>query len=751
MSYGYGSRQDPPARTVPAGDPGPRLNAPTSAESRGAQALPGSGHVGEATAGILRSEDFLFVIDLDEGRITTFQDEGVPGAVFGRLTEEGEDPVRYGFEIYDESGDVIIGADGLGVGVVGGAQLIPGSITEIQLAEDAVTETRIAPGAVTQIRLAENAVGSLQLAPNSVTATRIAEGAVEEIALAPGSVTTTRIQEGAVVTETIADGAVVAGKIFAGTITSAEIATGTITAANILGGTITAQEIAANAITATEIAADTITANEIAAGAITADEIQAETITGDLIQGETITGDLIAGNTITADNIFGSTITAEELAANSVGTEQLQAGSVTADEIEAGTITANELSSNEVSALFATVGILEAGILRSSDERIAFDLDGAQLVVTDGNATIRGVFGNLGPGPEDWGFEVYDASGELIVGATGLGIDVVGTQQIQDAAITTAQIEDAAITTAKIDELDASVITTGFLSADVLEVGSINGNVLEVGSITGDRVGFRQLTGDRIGTNQITATEVQANTITANEIAANTITADEIEAGTITTDLIDAGAITADLIEAGAISTEKISASEGIDASRINAERLDAFTAILGEVEAGVLTSPGGTAAILLGGAFSLPSGVTRYLNLTAENDEPFLRHEDLELRADGTRQWPSEVLNPPSITSLSKEDSYYDTGFNGHLFDVEFTISENTPSDWRLDFRFFREGSQVASLLDQPLTVSQPVQELALGGSASDEISVQIELYDPDSDVVADIARTRPTTVQSI
>src|SRR5690606_6722486 len=85
---------------------------------------------------------------------------------------------------------------------------LSGTITETQIANDAVTTPKLKAGAVTTDKLAAEAVTADKLAANSVTAGKIAAGAVKADA----------IDAGAVTADKLAANSVSADKIYGGTL-----------------------------------------------------------------------------------------------------------------------------------------------------------------------------------------------------------------------------------------------------------------------------------------------------------------------------------------------------------------------------------------------------------------------------------------------------------------------------------------------------------------------------------------------------
>lgn len=91
---------------------------------------------------------------------------------------------------------------------------------------------------------------------------------------------------------------------------------------------------------------------------------------------------------------------------------------------------------------------------------------------------LRVLLGMLGPEVEDWGIEVYDAAGNAILTADGLGTDVVGSGQVQNGAISTPHVQAGAIDT---NELAADAVIADIIAANAVQAQHIASYTMEVG------------------------------------------------------------------------------------------------------------------------------------------------------------------------------------------------------------------------------------------------------------------------------
>jgi len=248
---------------------------------------------------------------------------------------------------------------------------LTGTITETQIANDAITSPKIFAGAITTNKIATGAITANEIAGNTITAGQIASGAIS--------------------TDELAANAVTAAKIAVGTITANEIASNTITAGQIAATTITAAQLATNAVTADKIEAGAVTAAKISVTNLAAMSAQ----TGSLSVNGTLTlgssGKIITtGTTYDTNGVFlgedGPGVYKFSVGGSSGrlafdGTNlflpggRLVNGSVAEAAIADDAITAGKISVSSLSAISADFGNMTAG---------AIDLTAGSYVVRHG-------------------------------------------------------------------------------------------------------------------------------------------------------------------------------------------------------------------------------------------------------------------------------------------------------------------------------------------------------------------------------
>lgn len=179
------------------------------------------------------------------------------------------------------------------------------------------------------------------------------------------------------------------------------------------------------------------------------------------------------------------------------------------------------------------------GELTDVDEKFHISFLDRRITVQDEQSTpvTRVRLGRLGSGDTDYGLEVFDASGNSVLSATGLGVDSVGTNQIQDGAVTEPKVGDGAITTPKLDSLavteakiddaavELSTKVTGLLQEAnaVAALRNINVTVNSDGTLSGaggGQVSIADLPGLVDGETQIADLSIVGTLIATREIAA---------------------------------------------------------------------------------------------------------------------------------------------------------------------------------------------------------------------------------------
>lgn len=240
------------------------------------------------------------------------------------------------------------------------------------------------------------------------------------------------------------------------------------------------------------------------------------------------------------------------------------------------------------------LGEKTAGRIFSEDGLFKVEPEEHLLTVLDEAETTRVLLGRLGLLTTDYGLEVYNESGGLILGATGLGINVVGTDQLADSAVTSLKLASGSVTTEKLGDqvvtrvkLDSGLTVPEVVNAlpTLPDPGYADGALVVLttdwklyrnaggtwtvavptsdltGTIAETQITDGAISTPKLAANAVTAAKVAAGTITANEIAANTLTAGQIAAGAIGAAEIAAGAVITAKLAAGAVTANEIAAN----------------------------------------------------------------------------------------------------------------------------------------------------------------------------------------------
>ncbi|UCC43533.1 MAG: hypothetical protein JSU65_10360 [Candidatus Zixiibacteriota bacterium] len=251
------------------------------------------------------------------------------GASTGQVIKfDGSDWVPGNDDAGGGSGDIT--AVYPGSGLAGGGET--GDVT-LSIADEGVTEEKVADNAVSTAKIASLAVTTPKLNDGAVTSSKLIASAVTNEKLADGSVTQTKIGAGAVGTDQLIDNAVTSGKIGSGAVGNAQLATDAVTGGKILDMTVMTSDLGTQAVTSDRIATQAVTSNKIAdgavvnakigTGAITADKIQSDAVTQPKLANGAVTNDKIAASAVTSDNIQDGTISFADVGTNGATSGQV--------------------------------------------------------------------------------------------------------------------------------------------------------------------------------------------------------------------------------------------------------------------------------------------------------------------------------------------------------------------------------------------------------------------------------------------
>ena len=124
-----------------------------------------------------------------------------------------------------------------------------GGVTTAKLADDAVTQPKIAASAIHTENINDNAVTTAKITDSNITTAKIANNAV----------TTPKILDSAVSEAKLGSSVVTTAKLAAGAVTEAKLATNAVTTDKINSGVITNAKLAANAVGTANIADEAVT------------------------------------------------------------------------------------------------------------------------------------------------------------------------------------------------------------------------------------------------------------------------------------------------------------------------------------------------------------------------------------------------------------------------------------------------------------------------------------------------------------
>ena len=447
---------------------------------------------------------------------------------------------------------------------------VNGTLNSSQIADNAITNDKLAPLAVDVSKLADGSISAAKLAANAVDATKFASG-IRPVEIVSSLPATGNI-EGRTVYLTIDDKlyrytgstwtAATPASDITGQMTDAQIAA--INAAKVTG-TLVSSQIADTAITNSKLAALAVDAVKLADNAITTTKVADNAISTSKLQANAITADKIAANAITAKSLL--LVDFENLVPNGKFEDSASSISSYLTVVGANTTMAYVASDNTGSLMLRMVKTTTASnseirttafIPVAASEVLYFETsfksgttdnstNGAyyRLMWFDANkALITPNYVELA-GNKAFGTTWTDYSGKITVPA-GACYGQVRFFNTSTTALTLL-IDRAILRRANA----ANLIVDGGITTNHLAAGSVTTAALAAGSVVADDIAASAVTAGKIAVDAVTSSTIAAGSVTADKIAANSIAAGQIAAGAIGATQIAAKAITVDKLLIG--------------------------------------------------------------------------------------------------------------------------------------------------------------------------------------------------------
>jgi hypothetical protein len=316
VTASIGPQPDGGVATIPVGGPPP----PEPSAPYGEPLMAGvrAGWNGEFVGGAARPSNFAYVV-VHVGPTVGFITD--PSNAYGTLTEAGTLPVvpwlgpaYIRLVGYNTSTPSVTGPASITIGPI-----TPAMVVAQELLDGIVTEVKLADQAVSAVKVKLAAIGTAQIAGNAVTLAQLADGSVNGSKILGNAIAPVHLSLGAVTGPAIAAESVSTAALMAGAVTADRVAANTLTAGQIAANAIGTDELAANSVVAGKVAANTITGNEILGNSIGA---------AHLVAGAVQAGKIAAG-AVTAGTLAAGAVTAGTIAVNAVTAGAIQAGSVT--------------------------------------------------------------------------------------------------------------------------------------------------------------------------------------------------------------------------------------------------------------------------------------------------------------------------------------------------------------------------------------------------------------------------------------
>jgi len=242
-----------------------------------------------------------------------------------------------------------IHAQFVGLDAVSSAEILDGSVTNNDLADNSVIAAKIAPNAIGSSHIQSGAVGTAQIAIDAVTSNQIADNSIVGFDhIVSGSISGSLLTNNSINSDHIQVGAVDSSEIASNAVRSAEIDDFSIDSIDIAADAITNSKIADGAVGLIQMDDNSVGSNEIINGSIQSFDMGVNSINANHIVSNAVGSDEIAANAVGASEIASNAVGSSEIASNAVGTAELAANSVTAVKIQSNAVGSSEVNDLEV-------------------------------------------------------------------------------------------------------------------------------------------------------------------------------------------------------------------------------------------------------------------------------------------------------------------------------------------------------------------------------------------------------------------
>lgn len=175
--------------------------------------------------------------------------------------------------VFSQLGQTIEGSE-ISDGTISNADLAQQAVDTVNLVPGAVDSSAIADGTIQGADIDQQAINAVHLAAAAVQGGNIAAGVVANVHLAPNAVTSGQIADGSVALADLATNSVDGARIVDGTIDVADLAGNSVTSGKIANATIQDLDLAANCVTSPKIAAGAVGASHLAALSVGSSALQ---------------------------------------------------------------------------------------------------------------------------------------------------------------------------------------------------------------------------------------------------------------------------------------------------------------------------------------------------------------------------------------------------------------------------------------------------------------------------------------------